>query len=482
MMGGILLGLFLGLCANSFAATTSTTSSSSASTACNDTSADPEGKASTNPPAGSDPTDNQKAGKGKKAACQALQQGVEQQAEAAYKLGSKNGMTGDNFQELKKGYDEYIKNREDCLNGQASAATMCMEGLSPDIANTASSVNSTLGQLTSSVSNTCSNFSNAMDIAKAGLTAFSGSCATAQGVCKASCSKAQSGLTSLQAKAKAALTTVKCTDTANTTCASALSSYTTALNSALTQAAAEQAATDETSVAGKLKTCTDKYSKQLSSAMQGILGMVAGLLQGNQCEEETDGTTTEVAGTVADTCILAENATLPECICKANPLTVGCSTALSYSKTSTQQLSGGLEDKNSTSTTTDSTSLDSGTTMQQAEMSPSEGGVGAPVGGGGAGIGGSSVGQGGAKAEAAVKKGLDANILAGTSGGGSTGKWSAATDKLRQYLPGGKKDPAMNVAGQQAWTKEVTSEGGKSNWDKVKDRYRENRATLLNTP
>ena len=39
------------------------------------------------------------------------------------------------------------------------------------------------------------------------------------------------------------------------------------------------------------------------------------------------------------------------------------------------------------------------------------------------------------------------------------------------------KDPAMNG---NSWANEVTGQGGKSNWEKVRDRYKDNNTSLLN--
>jgi hypothetical protein len=267
-----------------------------------------------------------------------------------------------------------------------------------------------------------------------------------------------------------------------------LAQYKQALNTAIEQAKQEQNTSDEESVAGKMKTCSDKYAKQLGSALQGIMGMLAGMMQGNKCEQETAGTSDEqVPGTVADKCILPENASLPECICKLNPRTVGCASAFAQSESGVGgQVSGGLTDKANVNPTDKSTgALNTGNGMQHGELaSDGSGSPGAP-GGGSAGLGSSNVGQGGgAGGGEGGGKGLNTNILGGTAGGGGSGAggWNGGGDKLRQYLPGGAKDPSRSVAGQQAWTKEVTGEGGKSNWEKVKDRYRDNKNTLLNAP
>ena len=107
------------------------------------------------------------------------------------------------------------------------------------------------------------------------------------------------------------------------------------------------------------------------------------------------------------------------------------------------------------------------------------GGAGNPVGmDGGSGAAGGSTGGAGK----AVSK-VNTNILSGEGGGGGGGGGSfgggsgSSRDALRQYLPGGKRDPAQIAA--QAVSKEVTSQGGKSNWEKITDRYRDNKPSLL---
>lgn len=131
-----------------------------------------------------------------------------------------------------------------------------------------------------------------------------------------------------------------------------------------------------------------------------------------------------------------------------------------------------------------------GSSVAEGKDTASAGGAPAPVGGGGgggAGLGGVGGGSGSGRDPADDKTGqkaLNANILGGGGGGGGGGGWGArgggsdSSKGYRSYLPGGDKDP-NKMAGQQSWTKEVTGQGGKSNWEKVKDRYRDNKSTLL---
>ncbi|KYG66575.1 hypothetical protein AZI86_05890 [Bdellovibrio bacteriovorus] len=473
-------------------------SSGSSSANCNDTSSDPENTQAKNKGTlknkGADVGVADKPGVGKKSACQQINGSFDQRARQAYQQGEvgKKGLSGTNFPALEKDLQEYAKNREACLTNQAGAANQCLEGLSPNTDQAAAGVNNVLGQVGQNASDTCGKFSKAMDLAKAGLAAFNGQCGAAKGGCSSSCSKATSGLAALKKKAQAAMSSANCsqavTPEQQAACPALLEAYKSALQEGIQAAEQEMDSKDPEAVAGKQSLCDKKYTANIGSALQGIMSMLAGMKQGSKCEEETDGTA-EQLGTLADKCMQPENASLPECICKANPRTVGCSAAYqSMSANGKNELGGGINDKANVDPSGNSGTLDNNGLggMEQAARSPSgDGGAGAPMGGGGAGIGSSTVGNGNGAGggEGAGGKGLNTNILGGAGGGGAGGgAWGAggAGDKYRQYLPGGAKDPAKALAGQQSWKNEVTGQGGKSNWEKVKDRYRDNKSTLLN--
>lgn len=110
--------------------------------------------------------------------------------------------------------------------------------------------------------------------------------------------------------------------------------------------------------------------------------------------------------------------------------------------------------------------------------------AGAPIEGGGGGQMGGAGGQGGGAQDGANNpRRMNANVLGGFGGGGGsgmggTGPGYGETDpKLKAYAPGGDKDPNRTIASQLA--KEVTAQGGRSNWEKVKNRYRDNIRTLI---
>jgi hypothetical protein len=251
---------------------------------------------------------------------------------------------------------------------------------------------------------------------------------------------------------------------------------------------------DNRSMAGKALLCTAKYAQLALSAVAGIASIAGAFKQGKSCEEETDASAGKTAETAAEKCTVAANAQLPECICLKNPMLEGCGAIVSKA---TDNASGGLSALSSVGTGDGSASgLSSGdlmggkeiADMPQREASSDPAGVGAPMGGGSAGLGGSGGGFGGAGRDPAADdkgKSLNTNILGGTGGGGG-GDWGSSggsgSDKsgYRSFLPGGSKDPLKAAGAQQSWTKEVTGQGGKSNFEKVKDRYNDNKSTLLN--
>jgi hypothetical protein len=383
---------------------------------------------------------------------------------------------------ISKGYEKYVSARQACIKGQKSAATVCLEGWSPNLAETAAQVNVVISTLGAQATNeSCGKFADVMKIAQAGLTAYSAACGAMKAGCGMSCVKSRNGLQDIQAQLGKAI----CQPGADPSCAVSLASMKSSLNSAIS---AELESSDELSVAGKASVCNSKYAALGASALAGVAGLLGAFKQGDACEQATAASTPVLDTTPK--CAIEANATLPECICEKNPRSAGCTNSF-------EKLSGtpgansvgiGTTDKsNSINSASAGLGGDSGMEIPQGERSTASDSslAGAPQGSN-PGLSGSSGGSGvsGASKEGSGGgSGLNTNILSGTGGGGG-GSWgrgggSSGGSGYREYLPGGKQDPAKAMAGQQAWTKEVTGQGGKSNFDKVKERYQDNRNTLL---
>ncbi|WP_374076259.1 hypothetical protein [Bdellovibrio bacteriovorus] len=421
--------------------------------------------------------------------------------EAAYAQGTLNGGKFPQYQTIVAAEKKYMADKPNCVSRHSGAANACLEHLSPNILTGITTLNTILSTLGgAAVKDQCSGFANAMDIAKAAMTAYTAACGTMKAGCGLSCVSARKGLESIQKAVSSDKPICTSTDPATlTACQKAVTEYQTAQQEMNVAAKEELNQAEKKSMAGKASLCTDKYAQLLTSGLAGIASLLNSMNQGKKCEEESKGSTPDA---VADVCAdpakakteecLCKNPQSPECICFKNPRTAGCSTGIAgLGETSTGgQVATGATDKTNVSASGGIPNLGGGPGgMELGERNPSSAdGAGAPTGGGAGGsLGGSSGGSGGGAGkgeESAGKKGLDTNILGGAGGGGGGGSWgsyggSGSSEKYRAYLPGGAKDP-NKAGGQAAWTKEVSGQGGKSNWEKIKDRYRDNRNTLLN--
>jgi hypothetical protein len=405
-----------------------------------------------------------------------------------YNLAKANGTANAiDFSAADTAFSKYTGNASSCVTSQKVAAYACLTCLSPNIATISSGMNALLSLGSMAISDSCSTFAKAMNIAKAGLTAYTAECTLAKSGCGAFCLKATGGLDDL-AKAlksmKASCSAIAYEDSA--LCTDYLSEFPTALKKVQTDITTENSPNTKASIGEKKSVCTDKYVELLASAGTGIISVVNSLKQGKSCDTASSSSTT-TSSDLATKCAIAANKSLQECICYNTPYASGCGNSLATAKAQTSGLTGGSPDS-TTGTSANynpdtSTSPDTSSTGTGSTASSGAGGAGAPTGGGsslgGANIPGGATG-GGSGADA---KKVNTNILGGVGGGGGGGfggGGSSGDPKLGAYLPGGAKDPNRGVAGEQAWAKEVSGQGGKSNWEKVRDRYRDNKGSLLN--
>lgn len=198
-------------------------------------------------------------------------------------------------------------------------------------------------------------------------------------------------------------------------------------------------------------------------------------MEGNSCDTSSSTTDLSVLCTEA----AYENTT--QCLCYKNPLTQGCPNATTASGSSTFGATATTPGTTGTGTAL-VVGSDGGSGVTPGTAGAADAGGAPPPSGGGSGLDGGSAdpgGAGGAGAAGAAGSKTNPNILGGVSGGGSGGGGfnGGAAEKLQAYLPGAAKDP--NAAGTAA-NSQVTAPGGKSNWEKVRDRYIDDRSTLLN--
>ncbi len=238
---------------------------------------------------------------------------------------------------------------------------------------------------------------------------------------------------------------------------------------------------DTKSIAIRSKACTYTYASMILSAGTGIAALVSSYKQAAACDEESSGDSTT---TTTETCDLEENASLPECLCLANPRLTGCANEYAKLSTGEDEVAASIGTTSATDTDVSLEGLDTASTISQGEASSSSGSsdVGAPVGGR-SGLSSSGVSSARSAAAADGKKSDASDISSGVESGGGGSRSAASSssaNNYRAYLPGGTKDPQKAIAGQEAWAREVTSEGGKSNFEKIRSRYDDNRTSLLN--
>jgi len=403
-------------------------------------------------------------------------------------------------------FTKYDTNSEPCISAQANASTVCLEKTSPKLQETLNAVNVIVSGLSAAaVADACSTIGKALNVAKLGLTAYTATCGALRATCEYVCSSASGALTELKAAATAAqMTCIPVTPpnavgplavkyaSEKAACEALIAEFQSTKTALLTAIDPELMAENPKSIAGKSKLCTYTYADLLLSAGAGILSTIQSMKGANKCEEDTKASDTPTVPTdLAVKCAMDQYKATEECICYLNPRTTGCANSLEKTNMNGESSFGSSGDVVTPSPKVTSmsglgdnrpTGLDGG-----GSGSDGSGGAGVPMGGGGSGIGGGGGGGDGMGRgpNSEGGSGLNTDILSGSGGGGGGGAWgrggsgTSANGKYRDYLPGGNKDP-RSLGGQAPWTKEVTGQGGKSNWEKVRDRYRDNKSTLIN--
>lgn len=416
----------------------------------------------------------------------------------------------------------YEDSWENCHSRAATANTMCLESCSPHIQTGATAINglAAAGRGVGGTSAQCGSAAAIFDIVQGALSAFQGACGAAKAHCHGSCDTGLKALATLKTKLAEydrALTpviaqlptycaegqpTTKPLDAQFNNVVSLAQNWTCAgkeiigQNMTTGKSAAERAklaiekelqASTNTSIAAREKVCAG-YTTQLLTAGGSIASMLALRKQAKDCETQT-------AAVPNESCDIEENKSKTKCICEANPRTVGCPNSLDKSNmiSGTPQIDGISAISPTTAGTGGNVGGDGSAQTSGAERFGSGvdgasgglgggGGIGAPAGGGG----GSGSSGNTAAAAAAYQRRMSANVLSTDSGGGGGGWGSGSSGSngnasgLRRYLPGGSRDPAA-AAGAAAndISNQITGAAGRSNFEKVSERYQDNRSTLI---
>lgn len=393
-----------------------------------------------------------------------------------------------------------------CNTRYKYAQAACLEELSPHIKTGAAVVAGLLATYNMmKPKEACEKASTAMKAVTAALAAYNTACTATMMMCKSSCGEFVT--TSETAVAKLAA------------CPSAALAGVDPASQAKEKGFCAKDATSIQAVmpigSDMLKTCSS-FTFNLVAAGAGLISTLQMLQKSQSCSDLTSAVDCtnpmnsflpQCQTNKTIDCSLAENASTVTCICQINPLATGCPGAPAAGDSGTP-LDGSGKTGGSTSSSLYKTgaSLNTGTTYGQgADYSPdmlsgktdessnlvkgSAGGSGVSSGGsaGGASSNAKQVGPTGKGGVDMASDGsnLNTNVLAGYEGGGGGGRGGSGSSKksssssLSNYLPGAKQDPNKNKV-DTSLSQGISGAGGKTNFQKVNDRYRENRTSLMN--
>jgi len=359
-----------------------------------------------------------------------------------------------------------------CNRATSIANGVCLESTSPAfgefLVNHGTLIQG-IGAVGTTVAGQCSMIAKTVGAANAAIGAFQAACGAAQAYCASAC------------KAVAAPAKV----------------YSEAANAALT--AAEQGVVERSSavnhvsiaagVEGKLKEAIALCAAYQVSAQKAVIGLglsAKAIMDAKKCSEET-------SSTAALDCSNPKsiNYSTRNCQCARNELPMGECQGIRAPSAATPPgpIRGagptGLDGGGPKGPVQLDSGGPQGNPIAGGGAPPSGGPAGAPGGGAGGGLGGAGT-PGGASQDGQGPNGrrLNTNVLGGFSGGGGAGMGGAGPGygeldaKLKEYGPGGAKDPNRKLASE--FSRQVTAEAGRSNWEKVRARYKDNQRTLFN--
>ncbi len=377
---------------------------------------------------------------------------------------------------IQSAINTYLKNQPLCMQRNQTAGRNCLEQCSTNIKGMVSAAQILMAGMNSlSITDSCSKMGDLMNLAQGGMTAFSVACGAEKLLCDTSCGAAAAALKTLIKS----LPAVVPPPGAPFECASQLATS----KEPLVKVVSLELTPEPTSVAGKQAECSE-YVVTLGAAAAGIVSMVQKAKQANACEKATNGTQASLTG-AADSCSTPAGKDTPQCICKANPRSPGCELSTNLSGDGSSGFGHTGDGKTPAGLSSGSgLGADSGLSNSGSIGGGGPSGAAPPVGGGGgsAGLGsGNSGSNDGRGANDTITK-TNTSIYGGEGGGGGGGAFGSRGGG------GAQKTAAYNPAFAQkisadreiaSLRNQVSSQGGKSNWEKVKDRYTQEKTNLL---
>jgi hypothetical protein len=374
---------------------------------------------------------------------------------------------------------------QSCNEAAKTAHTYCLAQINPKIQTAAGLIGVLLsgaGAL-KSTSESCQKYNQALKIAEAALTAYNGMCSAGQMSCETACDETKTQLATTKGIVE------KKRDAAQAAGPSGTAVYNAAV------ADLGQISTAEGALVTELSVCKG-YKMNLAAAGVGLMNVIKQSTVASTCQGTTtvadctkDPTNPACVNTTNVDCSKPENQSQTQCICQRAPGTAGCpgatgQNAFAAPSSNSNSLSGNSAEKLPTPNFNGTDS-----SLPSPTGGASAGGAGL-AGGGSGGGGGGGLGSGGQNAKAGTadgkkEKGMNTNILSGYDGGGGGGGgsrgggYNASNSAYNAYLPGGAKDPTRGLASQTFGNGQVTGAGSKSNWEKISERYKDSKPTLI---
>ncbi|MCM2354192.1 MAG: hypothetical protein NDI63_11310 [Pseudobdellovibrio sp.] len=401
--------------------------------------------------------------------------------------------------ELKADQEELKKDKIACSDTSAQAARLCSMVRSEKAQQVQQimSVGATVLSKVTAASEACGTTSSLNKIAQGGMLAAQAACSGMKYRCDFSCKSAENSLKKMTAKIEASIQ--KCGASRLTTAPTAGPAIDVAFNEY--KAMLEKQLTPESAVPASVAQC-ENHKLDMATMGLAALGFLSAAQDAQKCKEQlasgggggNGSSTSGMAGpqmTTAEYCSQPQNAASITCKCTANPNAEGCTGSLMNSgvalgKINTNGgLSGFASAKQNGLSSLDSTGKKA--TADSSEPPPGAGlseaarealGIGATAAGGTGATGNFGSGSESSKAVAKEEKekpkfGFFSSLGAMLSGGKSANQ--AAKAAIRNY----EQDQAIKrkVASDQVRA-EITTASGKSNFDKISNRYRESASSF----
>lgn len=420
-----------------------------------------------------------------------------------------------------------VQTCDSIFTGTVGVNYLCHTEKNQSIASTVTLIQAGVGAA-GSIIDACNDFGKFMNIAQQGMTAYTLACGGAQVACKMKCGSAKTAIDSFVTGSKGLLTKLAtaCATEISAAGANAMAVETdcntvTAQISRISDLYIPKDNAAPFGVLKKAEICVVSIPSLLASGVVGIAAFANAKSRSDKCKEDAKAEKLAKAAersceNVANKdradcsctlqqnkklsycatglvdCGLTENSDKPICICKANPRMKGCegvSTSIATNSALSSGDGSGLTNRSPGSLTNAPSAAADGSGFPKDTSGNGQDGRGSSLSassGSSAGLGSDSASSPTEKTSTATTTSKDsANILDSSGGGGGGGfrvggfGGGSSVDyrnKLKAFAD--KNGIGSRLAGN-SWGDQVTTVGGKSNFDKIKTRYQENKASLL---